>query len=139
MDAQKALSGFDSLLGVEFMEVSGDRLTLQAKIRPDLHQPYGIVHGGVYCALVETAASIAGAMWLGEDGDVVGVANSTDFLRAIREGTLTATATPIHRGRTQQLWQVHVTDDGDRLIARGQVRLANLRSADGIGQPPSGG
>ena len=139
MDAQKALSGFDSLLGVEFTEVSGDRVSLTAKIRPELYQPYGIVHGGVYCALVETAASIGGAMWLGEDGDVVGVANSTDFLRATREGTLTATATPVHRGRTQQLWQVHVTGDDERLIARGQVRLANLRSADTIGHAPAAG
>jgi uncharacterized protein (TIGR00369 family) len=57
---------------------------------------------------------------------VVGVNNSTDFLRAVTEGRLTATATPVHRGRSQQLWQVAVTDEQDRLVARGQVRLQNL-------------
>jgi uncharacterized protein (TIGR00369 family) len=56
----------------------------------------------------------------------VGVSNQTDFLRSAREGVLTATATPIHQGRLQQLWQVNITDADERLIARGQVRLQNL-------------
>jgi len=54
------------------------------------------------------------------------VSNSTNFLRAAREGVLAVEATPVHRGRTQQLWQVTVTDERDRLIARGEVRLANI-------------
>ena len=72
-------------------------------------------------------------MWLGERGHVVGVANHTDFIRATRSGTLHGVATPIHRGRTQQLWLVEITD-ADRasrpraLIARGEVRLANIAS-----------
>lgn len=57
---------------------------------------------------------------------MVGVNNSTDFLRAVREGTLTGEATPLHQGRLQQLWQVVVTDETGRLVARGQVRLQNL-------------
>ncbi len=84
------------------------------------------MHGGVHCAAVETAASIGAALWWGERGDVVGVANSTDFLRAVREGRLSATATPVHRGRLQQLWDVVITGDDDRPAARGQVRLQNL-------------
>ena len=77
--------------------------------------------------MVETVASIAGALWLGEDGQVVGVSNHTDFLRAVRDGELTATGTPIHRGRLQQLWLVEIHDEQGRLVARGQVRLQNLR------------
>ena len=78
-------------------------------------------------------ASFGAAFWLGERGHVVGVNNNTDFLRAVREGLLTAEATPIHRGRTQQLWQVLVTDEQDRLVARGQVRLANITDTARIG------
>jgi uncharacterized protein (TIGR00369 family) len=125
--------GFIGLLGIESVEASPDRVILRCQITPDLHQPYGIVHGGVYCTLVETAASNGAAYWFADRGTVVGVANHTNFLRATREGTLTATATPIHRGRTQQLWQVEILDDKDRLVARGEVRIANLASADGIG------
>ncbi len=57
---------------------------------------------------------------------VVGVNNNTDFLRAISSGTVTAESTPIHRGRRQQLWLITITDDKDRVVARGQVRLQNM-------------
>ena len=122
--------GFTGSIGLKVQEASGDRIVMRWKVEPTQWQPYGITHGGVYCTVVETVASLAGALWLGADGQVVGVSNHTDFLRAVREGELTATGTPIHRGRLQQLWLVEVHDEQDRLVARGQVRLQNLRSAD---------
>ena len=134
MGALGRVDGFNEVLGTEFVDLTADRVVLRCVIKPHLHQPYGIVHGGVYCALVETAASVAAAMWFGDRGNVVGVANHTNFLRATREGTLTTTATPVQRGRRQQLWQVDITDDEDRLVARGEVRLANLESADTLGR-----
>ncbi|MFF3866701.1 PaaI family thioesterase [Micromonospora sp. NPDC001898] len=118
--------GFIALLGLEFDEVSGDRVVIRWRVRPELHQPHGIQHGGVYCAVVETAASVGGSLWLGERGRVVGVSNQTDFLRAVRDGELTAVGTPLHRGRSQQLWQVEISDGAGRLVSRGQVRLQNL-------------
>ncbi len=118
--------GFDSVLGLELLETGGDRVTASLAVQPRLHQPYGIVHGGVYCAVVETTASVGGALWFGDRGQVVGVSNHTNFLRAMREGVLAVEALPVHRGRTQQLWQVTVTDDSGRLVAQGQVRLANI-------------
>ncbi|WP_369799837.1 PaaI family thioesterase [Micromonospora sp. HK10] len=121
--------GFVALLGLKFDEVSADRVVIRWQVRPELHQPYGIQHGGVYCSVVETAASIGGALWLGDQGKVVGVSNQTDFLRAVRDGELTAVGTPIHRGRSQQLWLVEITDEGGRLVSRGQVRLQNLTGA----------
>lgn len=118
--------GFGGGIGMEYGEVTPDKVVMTVEIGPHLHQPYGIVHGGVYCAIAEEVASVAGAVWLGGEGKVVGVNNSTDFLRAIRQGTLTATGTPVHRGRSQQLWRVEITDDQGRMAAVGQVRLANL-------------
>ncbi len=129
MEMPDLTGGFVALLGLKFDEVSGDRVVIRWKVRPELHQPYGIQHGGVYCAVVETAASIGGALWLGDKGNVVGVSNQTDFLRAVRDGELTAVGTPIHRGRSQQLWLVEITDEGGRLVSRGQVRLQNLTGA----------
>jgi uncharacterized protein (TIGR00369 family) len=117
---------FTDLLGMRVVDASPDRAVVEWDVRPDQHQPYGILHGGVYCAAVETAASWGAALWYGERGKVVGVSNTTDFLRSVRDGRLTATATPVHRGRSQQLWQVEVTDSSTRLVARGQVRLQNL-------------
>jgi 1,4-dihydroxy-2-naphthoyl-CoA hydrolase len=132
--SQVVVGRFDKMLGVEFVETTGDRVVLSCEVRPDLHQPYGILHGGVHCALVETAASIGAAIWFGDAGNVVGVANFTNFLRAVREGTLTVTATPIHRGRTQQLWRVTVTQDDGKEAAVGEVRLANIPSAEVLGR-----
>ncbi|PSK65427.1 putative esterase [Micromonospora sp. MH33] len=129
MEMPDVTGGFVALLGLKFDEVSGDRVVIRWQVRPELHQPYGIQHGGVYCSVVETAASIGGALWLGDRGKVVGVSNQTDFLRAVRDGELTAVGTPIHRGRSQQLWLVEITDEGGRLVSRGQVRLQNLTAA----------
>jgi 1,4-dihydroxy-2-naphthoyl-CoA hydrolase len=129
--------GFVDLLGLEFVEVGPDRVVVRWNVRPELHQPYGILHGGVHCAAIETAASIAAAAWLGDRGDVVGVSNQTDFLRAVRDGALIATASPIHRGRLQQLWMVEIRDETERLVARGQVRLQNIDNTDRIGSGPT--
>ncbi|TDP41188.1 PaaI family thioesterase [Nocardia ignorata] len=117
---------FTDLIGMRFTEVSADRVRGEWEVRPQLHQPAGIQNGGVYCTVIETLASVGASVWFGERGQVVGVNNNTDFLRAVREGTLTAEATPIHRGRSQQLWVVVITDAEGRMVARGQVRLQNL-------------
>jgi 1,4-dihydroxy-2-naphthoyl-CoA hydrolase len=117
---------FIDYLGVQFVETTGDRVVATWTATPQLHQPYGIVHGGAHCSVVETLASFGAGLWLGERGKVVGVNNSTDFYRAVREGTLTSTATPVHRGRSQQVWLVETVDEQGRLVSRGQVRLQNL-------------
>jgi 1,4-dihydroxy-2-naphthoyl-CoA hydrolase len=118
--------GFGHVIGIDYVDVTPDRVVVSVDVESHLHQPHGIVHGGVYCAIAEEVASVAGSVWLGGEGRVVGVNNSTDFLRAVTEGTLTATGTPVHRGRTQQLWRVEITDATGRTAAVGQVRLANL-------------
>ena len=131
---QQMDTGFVKVLGLVFTAVSVDEVRAEWTLRPELMQPYGITHGGVHCAVVETLASTAAAVWLGERGQVVGVSNTTDFLRASREGTLIAVATPVHRGRLQQLWEVRVTDADERLVAKGQVRLQNILEADRLGR-----
>src|SRR4029450_12513271 len=90
-------TGVIKLLGIRIEEASGDRGALTCPVTPDLHQPFGLVHGGVYATLAETAGSGAGASWCGDRGRVVGVSNHTDFLRAVREGGLRAEATPLSR------------------------------------------
>lgn len=120
--------GFDQELGLDYLEVTPDGGRVQLKIQDKLLQPWGIVHGGVYCSIVEGLASVSAQVWLMQNGggNVVGVNNNTDFLRAISSGTVTAVSTPIHRGRRQQLWLVTISDENDRVVARGQVRLQNI-------------
>jgi 1,4-dihydroxy-2-naphthoyl-CoA hydrolase len=134
---ESAKSGFTELIGLALADVGPDRVTATLPITENLLQPYGILHGGVLCSLVETLASVGAALWYADRGNVVGVSNHTDFLRASRSGTLDAVATPIHRGRSSQLWLVEVTDTESRLIARGQLRVANIENADRLAAPAS--
>jgi len=121
------------LTGIELTDASSDSCQGKIVINENHHQPYGVVHGGVYCTLIETLASTGAALWAMESGmaGCVGVSNQTDFIRATTDGVLIGAAIPIHRGRTQQLWQVTVTRENDgKLVARGQVRLQNVESTD---------
>ncbi|WP_132994197.1 PaaI family thioesterase [Gordonia zhaorongruii] len=139
-DLKKAV-GLDAHLGFEIEEVSGDGIRGGLTITENHHQPFGIVHGGVYCALAESAASVSGFCWLQEKrlgGTAVGVNNSTDFLRSVPQGRILVTTTPVHRGRRQQLWQVDMADDQGRLLAQSRVRLQNIElpaGADGSSTP----
>lgn len=124
--------GLNQTLGLRLDEAGPDRVVVSWTVGDQHLQTYGIVHGGVYCSVVEASASIGAALWRGERGRVVGVANHTDFLRSVYVGaTLTAVATPVHRGRSQQLWLVEITDEQARLVARGEVRLQNLDKSPG--------
>ena len=117
----------DDALGLVFDLLSPERVEGHVDVGPRHHQPYGIVHGGVYCSMVESLASTAAALRVLADGKVcVGVSNTTDFLRPTRTGRLSGVATPLHLGRLQQLWQVELTRDDGKLAARGQVRLQVL-------------
>ncbi|QSE93016.1 PaaI family thioesterase [Rhodococcus pseudokoreensis] len=118
--------GFAGNIGLQFTEATGDRVRANWVVEPTIHQSHGIVHGGAYCTAVETLASIGASIFFGAHGRVVGVNNNTDFLQASTDGTHFGEATPLHRGRSQQLWQVLIRNNQHTLIARGQVRLQNL-------------
>ena len=93
---------------------------------PDHHQPMGIVHGALYTGAIETAASVGAYLAVAGSGQfAVGVDNFTDFLRPHEQGRLEVDARAASQGRTLQLWEVDITDDRGRLVARGRVRLAN--------------
>jgi 1,4-dihydroxy-2-naphthoyl-CoA hydrolase len=120
------LGPFATFLGLELDSADGDEVTAHWEVRGELLQPYGILHGGVHCSVVETLASVGAALWVGDQGKVVGASNMTDFYRPAREGTLRSVARPVHRGRSQQVWVVETHDEAGKLVARGQVRLQNL-------------
>lgn len=117
----------EDAMGLVLDLVSPERFEGHIDVGPQHHQPYGIVHGGVYCSMVESLASAAAAARVAAEGKVcVGVSNTTDFLRATSEGRLSGVATALHVGRLQHLWQVVITRDDGKVAARGQVRLQVL-------------
>jgi 1,4-dihydroxy-2-naphthoyl-CoA hydrolase len=120
-------SAFLRAAGLVFDEVTGSRVTGHLLLGPQHHTPWGIVHGGVYTTAIESVASVGASTAVRDQGQVaVGLTNTTHFLRSVAEGRVNVEATALSQGRTQQLWQVNVSDESGRLIAHGEVRLQNV-------------
>jgi uncharacterized protein (TIGR00369 family) len=117
-------TGWVKEMGITILTASADEVTCEWEVTEKHHQGYGIVHGGVHCGVVETLGSIGAAIVAMPRGQrVVGIENSTSFIRAARSGRLHAAARPLTRGRTTQLWEAWIWDEQERLVAQGRVRL----------------
>jgi uncharacterized protein (TIGR00369 family) len=125
-DLTVAPGEFMRVLGLDLDEVSGSRVTGSLELTPEHNTPWGVVHGGVYTAVIESTASLGASLHVSDrDQFAVGVNNSTDFIRSAPHGRLDVVAVPVQQGRVQQLWDVTLRS-GDTLIARGSVRLQNV-------------
>ncbi|HKF76509.1 MAG TPA: PaaI family thioesterase [Candidatus Dormibacteraeota bacterium] len=114
-------------MGITILSATPDEVTCEWEVTPKHHQGYGIVHGGVHCGVVETLASIGAAIVAHPRGQrVVGLENSTSFIRAVRSGRLRGVARPVTRGRASQVWEAWIRDEEGRLVAQGRVRLLCL-------------
>ena len=116
--------GLTGLLGIAVTEATADRVVATMPVTPDHHQPFGFLHGGATVALAETAASI-GAFLRAPDGHTAfGMEINANHLRAVRSGTLTATATPLHTGRTTQVWEIDIRDGAGHRVCISRCTLA---------------
>src|SRR5665213_3548467 len=113
-------------LGIEVVLLTPEKVVLQVEVGPKVHQPYGILHGGVSALMAEGAASIGGAVSVGPDHIVVGTELNCSHLRSMSEGVLTATATPFRKGRSVHVWGIELRDEQDRLICVARCTLQVL-------------
>ena len=105
-------------LGIEFVEANSDKVVATMPVNSKVHQPDGVLHGGASVALAETVGSFAAIMNVDSTKYMVrGLEISANHLRGINEGIVTATARPLHKGRTTQLWEIRVEDEQGRLIS----------------------
>lgn len=118
---------FAAATGLVLTEVTGARVAGHIDLGPRHHTPFGVVHGGLYATVVETVCSVGASVAVSEHGQfAVGVHNSTDFLRTTSGGRAEVVAEPVMQGRTQQLWQVSITREDGKEVARGTLRLQNV-------------
>ncbi len=112
-------------LGIRAIEASADRVVLELDVTPRVHQPMGLLHGGASAALAETAASI-GAYVNSDPANeyAVGTDLNISHLRARRDGTIRATASPIRKGRTMHVWHIDITDEQGVAVAVARCTLA---------------
>ena len=116
--ANERLRGtFAGVLGMKFTYLAPERVEATLKVRPDLKQPWGIVHGGAVMTLADTVAGAGAYMNLGQDQETVTVELKINLIGAVREGTIRAEALPLHRGRSTSIWEARITDDAGRLVA----------------------
>jgi uncharacterized protein (TIGR00369 family) len=121
------LGGWNTAMGLRFIKASSDECIGELSIRTHHLQPYGIIHGGVHTGIIEAACSTGAAIVAFARGQsVVGLENSTSFIKAVRDGTLRVTARPVTRGRRTQVWEGTVTDQAGKTCATGRVRLLCL-------------
>jgi len=104
-------------LGIEMVQLEKDIVVMTMPVDNRTHQPAGYLHGGASVALAETAASFGAFVNVDSDHfTVFGMEINANHIRSKREGTVTATATPLHKGRTTMVWDVKITDEADKLI-----------------------
>ena len=118
-------------LGIRVVEGTADRVVMTMPVEPRHHQPLGYLHGGATVALAETVASVGGYLAAPEGTAVFGQEINANHLRSVQSGTLTATGTPIHVGRTSQVWGIEVRDEAGRLVCVSRCTLAVVPSRDG--------
>jgi 1,4-dihydroxy-2-naphthoyl-CoA hydrolase len=119
------VTGFDALYGLEVIAVDEEHVRAQVRVRDELLQPAGLVHGGVFASIAESICSMATWLAVSPGGQSAqGLSNQTSFLRPITAGTIHAHARRRHRGRTTWVWEVDITDDDDRLCALVRMTVA---------------
>jgi uncharacterized protein (TIGR00369 family) len=123
--AELPTRGLADVLGIEIVELTPKRVIATMPVDQRTRQPFGILHGGASVALAETVASLGAVMNTDlERSTAVGLEINANHLRAKREGTVRATGTPIHIGRSTQVWEVRIVDEEERPVCVSRCTLA---------------
>ncbi len=133
VDALNAMSPGTAMapLGIVFTEVGADYLRATMPVDERTRQPYGLLHGGASVLLAETLGSSAGMLCVDEGNIVVGIEINANHLRGVRDGRVTGTARPLHLGRSTQVWEIRIEDDGGRLVCVSRLTLAVVARGNG--------
>lgn len=122
---RQATKNLADTLGIVITELTAQRVVATMPVDERTRQPFGILHGGASVALAETIASLGGTMNVDlERFVVVGVEINANHIRAKKDGTVTGTGTPIHVGRSTQVWEVRIVDEQDRTVCVSRCTLA---------------
>lgn len=119
------VSPLDDKLGIRIVDFDPDRLVATMPVEGN-EQPYGLLHGGATCSLMESIGSWAAALHAGPTKQVVGIELNVSYLRAAAAGTVTAVCTPVRRGRTLATFAIEVSDDRGNPTASGRLTCLTL-------------
>ena len=118
-------------LGIRPVEMTADRVVMEMDVGPRVHQPMGLLHGGASAVLAESAASMGAYMNCAPGEEfAVGTDLNISHLRARRDGSITAVATPVRKGRTLHVWQIDIRDQDGVAVAVARCTLAIRRFSE---------
>ena len=119
------LSGLPTTLGIEMLELSGERVVATMPVDERTRQPFGILHGGASIALAETVASFGATASIDRERFIaVGQEINGNHLRPKTHGLVRATGVPVHVGRSTQVWSIEIRDEEDRLVCISRCTMA---------------
>ncbi len=117
-------------LEITFLEASPEKVVATMPVQAKVHQPFGLLHGGASVALAETVASTGAFLSVAESGMVaVGLEINANHVRGVSEGIVTATATPVHKGRTTQVWNIEIKNEDGKMVCISRCTLAIIPGA----------
>lgn len=118
------------LLEITMIEATVDRVVATMPVQAKVHQPFGLLHGGASVALAETVASLGAYLNVMDSGmGAVGLEINANHLKGKRDGMVTATATPIHKGRSTHVWHVEIKDEAGKMVCISRCTLAIVPAA----------
>lgn len=125
-------------LGIKLTELAPGYLAGTMPVDDRTRQPMGILHGGASVVLAETLGSIAANLVVDPQLYVcVGLDINANHIRSVKEGTVTGTAKPLHRGNSTQVWGIEIVDENSRLVCISRLTMAVLSVAKtGSGSNP---
>lgn len=112
-------------LGIEFTEIGAGHLSATMSVDNRTIQPMGALHGGASCALAETVGSAAANFCVDSSKYIcVGLDININHIRPIQSGKVTAIATPLHLGKTTQVWEIKIYNEEKKMISAGRLTIA---------------
>ena len=119
------VTGLPKTLGIEILELTPQRVVATMPVDQRTRQPFGILHGGASVALAETVASFGAVGLIDRERFVaVGQEINANHLRPKLDGVVTATAVPVHAGRTTQVWSIEIRDEAGKLVCISRCTMA---------------
>jgi len=121
---------FGITLGIQYEEFGADRIVATMPVTPRVHQEHGYLHGGASVVLAESVASVGAHISSPSDKIAFGLEINANHIRPKKEGVLRAIGTPLHKGRTTQVWEVRIEDEDQRLICISRCTIALVDAND---------
>ncbi|MGV6944551.1 hotdog fold thioesterase [Sphingobacterium kyonggiense] len=119
------MTGF---LDIKAISITDDAIVAEMPVNEKVKQPYGLLHGGASCVLAESVGSVASNLVI--DSDVyagVGLEINANHIRPVTKGTVKATCSPLHIGKTTHVWDIRITNERDALVCISRLTIAVIK------------